>query len=182
MSRPAGVRAIAFSAAAAVATAIAPMLAHSGPPFPIVSNAVAGPYRLSIWTDPDTTDDSTPGGQFWVVIEPLDRAVALPPDTTASIAITPVDQPGPTRTGRTAPVTHQAGRQFVALVIDHEGRFTVRAAVEGPLGQGAVDADVEATYDLRPAPIMVAVYLMPFVLIGLLWGKVLLARRRSRVQ
>ena len=180
MSGSAGARAIAFSAAAALAAAVAPALAHSGPPFPIVSDAVAGPYRLSIWTDPDTTDDGTPGGQFWVVIDPLDGAVALPPDTTASIAITPVDRPGPTRTGRTAPVTNQAGRQFVALLIDHEGRFAVRAAVEGPLGQAVVDAEVEATYDLRPAPIMVAVYLMPFVLVGLLWGKLLLARRRGR--
>ena len=97
-----------------------------------------------------------------------------------ALSITPLDRPGPTRTGRTAPVTNQAARQFVALLIDHEGRFAVRAAIEGPLGQAVVDADVEATYDLRPAPIMLAVYLMPFVLVGLLWGKLLLARRRGR--
>ena len=44
------------------------LLAHNGPPFPIVSDQVAGPYLVSIWTDPDTTDDGSPGGQFWVRI------------------------------------------------------------------------------------------------------------------
>jgi hypothetical protein len=179
MSGSGGVRTIAF-AAAALAAAIVPAQAHSGPPFPIVSDAVAGPYRVSIWTDPDTTDDGTPGGQFWVVIDPLDPAVRLPPDTRVRIAITPVGQSGPARTGRAGAVEHQAGRQFVALVIDHEGRFAIQATVEGPLGQAVLDAEVEATYDLRPAPIMLAVYLTPFVLVALLWGRLLLARRRSR--
>jgi len=40
--------------------------AHSGPPFPIVADRVAGTYRVSIWTDPDATDDGSAGGQFWV--------------------------------------------------------------------------------------------------------------------
>ena len=47
-----------------------------------------------------------------------------------------------------------------ALLMDHEGRFAVRAAIEGPLGPAAVDAEVEATYDLRPPPIMLAVYVI----------------------
>ena len=35
--------------------------AHDGPPYPIVSNQVLGAYRISVWTDPDTTDDGTAG-------------------------------------------------------------------------------------------------------------------------
>ncbi|MQA28552.1 MAG: hypothetical protein GEU82_01765 [Luteitalea sp.] len=180
MRRRTGLRAAAFAAATAVAAAIAPAQAHDGPPFPIVSDAVAGPYRISIWTDPDTTDDGTPGGQFWIVIEPVDRAVSLPPETQASISIEPLDRSGPARTARMAPVTNDVARQFVALAIDHEGRFAVQAAIDGPLGKAAVDGEVEATYDLRPPPMMLAVYLMPFVLVGLLWGRLLLARRRHR--
>ncbi|HET7217087.1 MAG TPA: hypothetical protein VFJ02_03530, partial [Vicinamibacterales bacterium] len=40
--------------------------AHEGPPFPILSNYPAGSYVVSIWTDPDTTDDGSARGQFWV--------------------------------------------------------------------------------------------------------------------
>ena len=37
--------------------------AHSGPPFPIVSNQIAGPYDVSVWTDPDATADGSAAGQ-----------------------------------------------------------------------------------------------------------------------
>ena len=30
---------------------------HSGPPFPILSDKAAGPYLISIWTDPDNLCD-----------------------------------------------------------------------------------------------------------------------------
>ena len=177
-----GIALRAAAAAAALAAAVATMQAHNGPPYPIVSDAVAGPYRISIWADPDTTDDGPPGGQFWVVIEPAAQGVSLPPDTRTSISIDPLDRRGPIRTGQTAPVSNEVARQFVALLMDHEGRFAVRAALEGPLGAAAVETEVEATYDLRPAPFMLAVYVMPFVLIGLLWVKLLLARRRGRTE
>ena len=152
--------------------------AHSGPPYPVVSNQVAGPYRLSVWTDPDATDDGTAGGQFWVTIEPA-LAGAPPPDTRAHVAI---------RSGReapwvevaAAPVDGDASRQFAALVMDHEGPYGVRVVVTGALGRAEVAADVEATYDLRPAPALLAVYLLPFVLVGFLWTKRLLRRRRAR--
>jgi hypothetical protein len=53
----------------------------------------------------------------------------------------------------------------------------VSAAIDGPLGPAEARAEVDATYDLRPAPAMMLVYLMPFVLVGLLWLKAL---RRGR--
>ena len=61
--------------------------------------------------------------------------------------------------------------------MDHEGRFRVRVTIDGPLGSGRVDADVDATYDLRPPPALVAVYLIPFALVAFLWIKLLLKRR-----
>jgi hypothetical protein len=178
MKGSAGLRTVALAAAGALAAAVAPARAHDGPPYPIVSDAVAGPYRISIWADPDTTDDGPPAGQFWIVIDPLVQGTSLPQDTRSNISVAPLDRPGPTRTGRTAPVSNQAGRQFVALLLDHEGRFAVRAEIEGPLGPARLDTEVEATYDLRPPPLMLAVYMMPFVLVGFLWVKLLLARRR----
>jgi hypothetical protein len=167
--------------AGVLACASSALQGHSGPPYPIVSEQAAGPYRISIWTDPDATDDGSLGGQFWIVIEPVAPGVSLPAETRATVSITPLARQGPTLTGQTAPVNDVA-RQFVALLMDHEGRFGVRAAVEGPLGQGVVQAEVDATYDLRPPPILLAVYVMPFVLVGFLWVKLLRARRRSRPQ
>jgi hypothetical protein len=152
--------------------------AHDGPPFPIVSNQVAGPYVVSVWTDPDTTDDGSAGGQFWLIIRPSDTAVSLPDATRATVEIWPLDRDGPLLTGRTEPTGRDPGRQFVALVMDHEGRFGVRAAIDGPLGAGAVESEVEATYDLRPAPVMLFVYLAPFLLVGLLWARLIWKRAR----
>ena len=154
--------------------------AHSGPPFPILSDRTVGAYRISIWTDPDTTDDGKAAGQFWVVLEAADGKSTIPAATQASVTIRPLDREGPTREGRAEPVNNSVTRQFVALLMDHEGPFGVRVAVDGPLGRAAVDCQVDATYDLRPAPGLIGLYLVPFVLVGGLWVKVLLRRRQRR--
>jgi len=152
--------------------------AHSGPPFPILSNRVAGPYDISIWADPDATDDGSAAGQFWVMLRPASGAGSLPPETHAEVSITALDRSAPPVIGRAQPVNHEISRQFAALVMDHEGRFGVAVTVDGPLGRAEVEANVDATYDLRPTPIMMAVYLMPFVLVGVLWVKLLVRRRK----
>lgn len=157
----------------------AALRAHSGPPYPIVSNRVAGAYQLSIWTDPDTTDDGSAAGRFWVTLQPA-RAGAVPPGTHVSVAIRPLDRPGAVITGAAAPVDtahRDAARQFIALVMDHEGPFGVHVAIDGPLGRAEVDTSADATYDLRPRPILMVVFVMPFLLVGFLWGKLLIRRR-----
>ena len=156
------------------------VLAHDGPPFPIVSDAVAGPYRVSIWTDPDTTDGGTPGGQFWVRLEPAREAETLPDRTRAIVAIRPLDRAGPERREPATPVRGDVTNQFAALVMDHEGRFAVHVTIDGPLGGAELDAETSATYDLRPPPYLIAVYLLPFLLVGLLWGRLLMRRRTAR--
>jgi hypothetical protein len=155
--------------------------AHSGPPFPIVSNQIAGPYDVSVWTDPDATADGSAAGQFWVVVQPANRATSLPADTKVNVTIQPADG-GPALRGTAKPVNGDVSRQFVALLMDHEGRYAARASIEGPLGSVDVAADVDATYDLRPSSTMVAVYVMPFVLVGFLWIKLLLRRRHGRAR
>ena len=66
------------------------------------------------------------------------------------------------------------------MLMDHEGRFQVRTTIDGALGKAEVDAEVNATYDLRPPPAMIAIYLIPFVLVGYLWLRLLLRRKRLR--
>ena len=166
--------------AIAVLLASQPILhAHSGPPFPVLSNRIIGAYDISIWTDPDSTDDKTPAGKFWIVIDPSSRGGSIPPATRATVTIKPLDRPGGALSGQTQPVEGSVSRQFVALLMDHEGPFAVHVSVDGPSGHADVDAKVDATYDLRPAPIMLAVFIFPFAAIGALWVKVLMRRKRA---
>ena len=171
-------RALAAASVWLLCAATSAVEAHSGPPFPIVSDQVAGAYRVSIWTDPDTTDDGAAGGQFWVRMENARTGAPLPPQTRAAVAIRPVAGDGAS-TQAAAPVRGDVTNQFAALVMDREGTFAVRVTIDGPLGAAAVDAQVEATYDLRPPPYLLALYLAPFVLAGLLWGRLLLRRRAA---
>ena len=53
----------------------------------------------------------------------------------------------------------------------------MRVAIDGPLGLAEVTSAVDATYDLRPAPVLFVVYLLPFLVVGFFWVKVLRRRR-----
>jgi hypothetical protein len=161
--------------------------AHSGPPFPIVSNRIVGAYDISIWTDPDATSNGQDGGQFWIVIHAADRGTGaagaageIPAETRVTVAIRPAGGTNGEQHATATPVEGQVSRQFAALQMDHEGRFDVRVMVEGPLGSVELSSAVDATYDQRPAPILLVVYLLPFVAIGGLW-MARLRRRRAAV-
>lgn len=181
MSYPAGRIAIVWCTALTVLLAGGSTLAHTGPPFPIVSSRNTGPYEVSVWTDPDSTEDGSAGGRFWVTVRPSSGG-ALPAETRVNVAIEPLDRPGPTTSASAEPVAADSSQRFAALVMDHEGRFRVRVTFDGPLGPARVEAEVDATSDLRPSPTVVAVYLVPFVVIGFLWVKLLLRRRRPTPQ
>jgi hypothetical protein len=94
-----------------------------------------------------------------------------------TVSVRPLDRSGAELTAQAAPVRGDITNQFAALVMDHEGRFAVRVTVEGPLGSAAADAAADATYDLRPAPYLVILYAAPFVLVGILWGALMVRRR-----
>ncbi len=180
-----GLRGWALGLGAAIAVAVAtPAAAHSGPPYPVVSNQTIGAYRISVWTDPDTTDDRVPGGQFWITIEPTRPGVALPPDTRARVTIRALDRTSspeaPPEDVEAMPVEGDVSRQYAELVMDHEGPFAVQVTLQGPWGRADVEAQVQATYDLRPARPLLVLYLLPFLLVGFLWTKLLLRRRRAR--
>ena len=163
-------------------TASATVRAHSGPPFPILSDRIAGAYQVSIWTDPDATDDRSAAGKFWVMLQPIRQADAhtIPAGTRVDVAIRPLDRQGSETSARAEPVNGETARRFVALVMDHEGPFGVRVTVDGPLGPAEVQASTDATYDLRPRPILIVVFVLPFVLVGFVWGKLLVRRRMHR--
>ena len=162
--------------AAAICLAVADgAVAHDGPPYPIVSDRRAGPYVMSVWTDPDTTDDRSPGGQFWVTFTG-DGAGGQSRDVHVTITATPL-RGGPEQSVEAA--ANSTGSYFGALVLDHEGRFRIDVRARGSQGDGDVSAEVDATYDLRPAPFVVVLYAVPFALVGALWVRLLLRRRRQ---
>jgi hypothetical protein len=156
-----------------------PSGAHSGPPYPVISKQTGGAYQVSLWTDPDATDDRTAGGQFWVVIEP-GGASPIPSATRARVSIKPLDRDEPWVDAAAAPVDGDVTRQYAGLVMDHEGPFAVRVVVDGPSGVVTLDTQVQATYDLRPPLPLLLVYLLPFLAVGFLWTARLLRRRRAR--
>jgi hypothetical protein len=52
-------------------------------------------------------------------------------------------------------------------------------AIDGPLGTANVDATTDATYDLRPRPMLTVLFVAPFVLVGFVWGKLLIKRKMA---
>jgi hypothetical protein len=96
------------------------------------------------------------------------------------VTITPVNRDGPVRSASASPVRGDTTNQFAAVVMDHEGPYAVRVNIDGPLGAATVTASVDATYDMRPPRVLLVLYLLPFVLAGLLWGRLLIRRRSSK--
>ena len=114
---------------------------------------VNGAYRLSVWTDPDATDDAHRG-----------RPVLGDHRARRARARCRPRRAPRSRSGRMALATAwieaaagavdgDASRQFAALVMDHEGPFDVRVSwCRAPGAAPRSTTRVEATYDLRPAP------------------------------
>jgi hypothetical protein len=151
--------------------------AHSGPPYPIVEDRIVGSYHVALWADPDATDDQSAAGKFWVMLKAARSGQVIPAGTDVQIRIRPLDRPGDERVALAEPIAGDVSRQFAALVMDHEGPFAVVVRIDGALGSGELDTRTDATYDLRPRPALIALFIMPFVLAGIVWGKLLIKRR-----
>jgi hypothetical protein len=165
-------RLVLFALLLGVALCARPVRAHEGPPFPIVVDRPAGPYVVSVWTDPDIGT-----GVVYVVLEPPEGK-SLPARTAVRVGVRPLS-------GRLAeafydaeaqPVRHGA-RYFTEVKLDRGEMWRIRALVDGSEGGGEVGAEVEATPDGTIGPIALVVYLLPFVAVGFLWLKAVLRRR-----
>src|SRR5262245_44703310 len=137
--------------------------AHEGPPFALLVDQKAGPYNVSVWTDPDVGT-----GTFFVYVEPPSGASA--DGVNVSVSVEPTS-------GRLPEATYAAARkggsrrvEFDAEVaFDAQEYWKVRVEVNGPEGGGELSAEVEATppgwgrWDL-------IIYLFPFALVAGLWA------------
>jgi hypothetical protein len=147
--------------------------AHDGPPFPIIMDQHAGPWTISLWTDPDVGT-----GTFFVLVNGA-SGTAIPTDLNVEVAVQPVS-------GRLAEASYRAERedlrgqvQYKALIpLDAEELWRVRVRLQSAQGSGEAIATVEATppglgrWDLL-------IYLLPFLAVGLLW-LVAVVRKRAR--
>jgi hypothetical protein len=168
----------------AVATAVwaqAVLQAHNGPPFPVITDRSVGNYVVSLWADPDASDDGDADGKFWVVVNPVAKGTSLPADTVVRISIWPAERPESIHTEMAAPDGQELSRRTASFVIDREGKYGVKAAIAGTLGPADVETIVDAQYDARPRPLLIAVFALPFVLIGFVWVKLLVRRRTHKV-
>ena len=155
----------------------APLFAHNGPPFPVVTDRTVGNYVISLWADPDASDDGDKDGRFWVVVNPSAKGALLPVDTVVQIAVWPVEHREAIRTETAQTDDREPARRLAAFAIDHEGKYGVRATITGSLGPADIESVVDAEYDARPRPFLIAVFALPFVLIGFVWLKLLIRRR-----
>ena len=165
---------LAFVIAAAMPAAV---VLRRDSPYRAAGPQIAGPYSLSLLTDPRPTGDGTPGGRFWVLIEPR-RDGVVPPATRARVAIRPLDREAPFVEAQAEPVGGDVTRQYAELVMDREAPFAVRVVVDGPWGSGAVGARVSATRERRLPRRLVAASGLPFLAVAFLWT-IWWFRRRS---
>ena len=145
--------------------------AHAGPPFPIIVDQLAGPYVISVWTDPDVGI-----GTFFVILSPAPGKV-LAEQNHVQVCVRPTSGRLPERCYDGTRQDLRGQVQYYAEVeFDQQEMWQVRVRVQGEDGTGELTAEVEATppgfgaWDL-------AIYGFPFALFGLLW---LCASLRSR--
>jgi hypothetical protein len=160
-----------LSRLACAALLASPAAAHDGPPYPIFVDEAVGDWTLSVWADPDVGT----GTFYYYVTAPAGHAAD---ELTVEAIAVPADATTAEVTGES--VRAEPGEPFQligTLAFDHRGtwhtRFVVRAggALRGELACDlAVTPPGLGTFDLLW-------FSFPFLVIGGLWLRVLLAQR-----
>lgn len=144
-------------------------LAHDGPPFAIVVDQQVGPYKISVWGDPDVGD-----GTFFII--PNGPASE---DLKFELGVQPTS-------GRLKEVMYSTERedlrnqvQYKSVVkFDAQEMWRVRVLLQSSQGSGEATFTVEATppgygkWDLL-------IYFIPFLAIGVLWVVAIVRKRRK---
>lgn len=159
---------LAFACIVALVLVAGTASAHEGPPYPVIVDKAVGPYKLSVWADPDVGT-----GTFFTIFDtPIYHS---PSDPIVSVDVWP-------STGRLAPQhfvsVHQPDEAYKALVqFESEEKWTVKLRVEGALGPAETQFEVPVTppgygrWDLL-------IYFGPFALVGLLWIAFVVKKRK----
>lgn len=156
-----------------VATDVCVVYGHEGPPFPIIVDEPVGGMQASVWTDPDIGE-----ARFFLILEPSSRQ-AMPEDVTARMHFRPTNHRLAIEHCEGTAVT-QSGR----LQIEFRPHFDQR---DMWLTEFVISTDKQeaghlaATVESTPPGFGVwdlGVYMIPFVLLGGLWGVAILRRQK----
>lgn len=152
-----------------------PVLAHYGPPFPVLVDKRVGPYIASVWTDPNIGT-----GTFFVILG-APKGHRLPAKMTVRIGVQPVSRRLPEVFYDAAPQAADEGARFYTQVqFDQGGMWHTRVLLGGSEGGGELTTDVEPTPAGILGPLGSLVYALPFLAVGFLWLKATLRRRGSQ--
>jgi len=147
--------------------------AHEGPPYPILVDQPTDFGTFSIWTDPDVGE-----GTFILWID----------GTSAKVQEFTAEMISQSHKNRETPQTYAAQRDpsleteqsriaFVGKIpFDHEGKWQVEFLLKGGGSQYAQTIDVDVT---PPGPTQAEffIYLVPFLVLGVLWALHALKRK-----
>lgn len=167
------VRSVAIVAALATATGQAG--AHDGPPYPIVVDRIAGPYRLSVWADPDVGT-----GTFLLFLEPATDS-PLASDCRVEIGTRAArgDTTWAWHSAERRP-DRKAARAFEGRVpFDAAGPWLVRFRMASAAGHAAIESQVEVTPPGQGPILDFVLYGFPFVAVAFLFLKAALRRRTN---
>lgn len=158
-------------------TAAPPMLSHEGPPYPILVSRPTGPVLLSVWADPDVGI-----GTFHVYLQPLGEEHRLPAESSVRILVQPVDGRLAERGHDAEPYRADADRHHLIgeVPFDAVGDWRVKLVVRGAGEEGEARTVVAVTPPGQGPVLDFILYLSPFVLVGILIVRKLIASRRAK--
>lgn len=149
-----------------------PVSAHVGPPFVVLPEQMLGPYRVTVWADPDV-------GTGTLLIETSIQNLPPPPDTQATVTVWPANQPDAQTVLQATRQTESKGAAFVATPnFERAGPYVIRLQLRGSAPPQDVTFNVEAT-PAYPTWIEALPCLLPFVAIGGLWWWGVQRQRRA---
>lgn len=146
-------------------------LTHDGPAFPILVNQKVDAISLSIWADPDTGE-----GSYFLYLEG-------PESSSYSITVlsTATDNPSEKLLQSAILTEKEDGKSSYKAIVPYTR--AIMWNVEFQLKQNgntqkSIIIPIEVTPP-GPNKLEFAVYFLPFILVGFLWVKVVLAKRKK---
>lgn len=146
--------------------------AHEGPPFPLLTDRIVGPFSVSVWAEPHLGL-----GSIFVILDRTD-GTAIPEGTTVEVGVAPVSGRLSEARYRAEPQANRRDGHFLAEVLfDEEELWDIRVTIAGPDGGGVLNAQVRATPPGTIGPIGLIWYALPFIAIAMIGFRVLLRWR-----
>jgi hypothetical protein len=147
------------------------VIAHDGPPFPIIVDQQVGPCIISVWTDPDIGQ-----GSFFIITQ------AAPNDLMVQLAVQPTSGRLPEATYRAVREDLRGQVQYKTTVnFDVQEKWRIRVKLDSTQGSGETVAFVEPTpQGLGRSDLLL--YLLPFLAIGFLWLRAFATKRHKMHQ